>query len=94
MVLEEPNLEIPVETDPQQADLDNLAALSLTDEESAKVLEIQAMIDEMAALQYQSNYFRMFQQYYIDTLNLKMAGIELDLVVYDEVEYFRHYRHP
>lgn len=52
------------------------------------------MIGRIATLSYQSAYYSKYKQFFVETLNLKIAGVQFDLLVYDEVEYFRHWSSP
>jgi hypothetical protein len=53
--------------------------------------EIIALSSEIAARAYRQSYFKQFEKFYISEINSALSQFDIDLVVYDEVEYFRQY---
>jgi hypothetical protein len=47
------------------------------------------MINEISTLNYKAKYWVKFQEFFVNSINYKLKGIQFDLIVYDEVEYFR-----
>ena len=43
---------------------------------------------------YKKNYFEKYEKFFIGNIDKTMKQFELELLVYDEVEYFRPWDHP
>ena len=42
-------------------------------------------------MKYRREYFLAFEEYYVKQLDAKLETFDLQLIVYDEIEYFQRY---
>lgn len=58
------------------------------------VKEFVRLNEEISTYDYKKTYYKMYQDFFMSELNVLLADLEVELIIYDEIEHFRSWDHP
>ena len=50
--------------------------------------EIKLKIELLDSIKYRREYFLRYEEFYVQEINTKLSSFDIELIIYDEIEYF------